>query len=191
MIEKFQNKYRIPTNRFQGYDYGAHGLYFVTICTKDKIHYFGEITVETCDCTSQNNETRNSRDETRNCASLRTTAIGQIAIDFWKDIPKHYPFVALDEFIVMPNHIHGILFFNRPDKTDWNENKFGIQSRNLAAIIRAYKSSVKRYANQNGIEFEWQSRFHDRIIRDREEWSAIKEYIINNPEKWNNDELNS
>ncbi len=90
----------------------------------------------------------------------------------------------------MPNHIHGILFFNRPDKKDWTPNKFGVQSQNLGAVIRAFKSSLKRYANQNNIEFEWQSLYHDRIIRNEKALNAIRRYIINNPLKWINDSFN-
>lgn len=215
MAEKFQNKYRIPSNRLQGFDYGSDGAYFVTICTKNRLCYFGNI-VETGHCPSQSNDaeadiypsknesrnpgeadnypsknnTDNRQIETGHCPSLRPTKIGQIAIDFWNDIPNHYPFVILDEFVVMPNHIHGILFFNKPDKTDWQPNQFGPQSQNLGAVIRAYKSSVKRYANQNNIEFEWQSRFHDHIIRDVHALNNIRQYIITNPKNWSLDALN-
>ncbi|WP_113638562.1 transposase [Nubsella zeaxanthinifaciens] len=203
MDDKFQNKYRIPSNRLQGFDYSSHGLYFVTICTKDRIHYFGNISsVETDNYPSQNqdnmrnypsqNQAENNigKCETDHYPFLRVTQIGQIAIDFWKEIPKHYPFVELDEFVIMPNHLHGILFFNRPEKSDWTENKFGSQSQNLGAVIRAFKASVKRYANNNQIKFDWQTRFHDRIIRDDRELRAVRQYIINNPEKWANDDLN-
>jgi REP element-mobilizing transposase RayT len=117
--------------------------------------------------------------------------MGQMAVEYWTQIPKHYPFVHLDAFVVMPNHIHGILFFDRPDKTDWNPNTFGPQSQNLAAVIRGFKSATKRYANQHNIPFEWQSRYHDRIIRDEKELNAIRQYIINNPSKWKDDVLNA
>ena len=178
MPEKFRNKYRIPSNRLQGFDYGSHGMYFVTICTKDRMHYFGEIANTPPGV------------ETGNCPSLRMTEVGNIAQQCCMEIPQHYPFVVLDEFVIMPNHTHGILFFNLPDKTDWTPNVFGVQSKNLGAVIRAYKSSVKRYANQNQIEFDWQSRFHDHIIRDEREYHAIKNYIINNPQNWNKDKFN-
>ena len=72
----------------------------------------------------------------------------------------------------------------RPDKTDWTPNKFGPQSQNLASVIRGFKSSVKRYANQNNIEFEWQTRYHDKIVRNEEALQAIRQYIKNNPKKW-------
>lgn len=173
MPDKYKNKYRIQTNRLQGFDYGSHAYYFITICTKNRKHYFGEITVEP-----------------HNCAALQATEMGKIAHNFWQEIPHHYPFVVLDEFVVMPNHIHGILFFNRPDKSDWTPNAFGVQSKNLGAVIRAFKSSVKRYANQNEIEFQWQSRFYDHIIRNEKEYFTIKNYIINNPQNWKEDMFN-
>lgn len=113
-----------------------------------------------------------------NDPSLRLTEKGQIAIGFWNEIPKQYPFVELDEYVVMPNHIHGILFFNKPNKTDWQTNQFGPQSQNLGAVIQAYKSSVKRYANQNNIEFGWQSGFHDHIIRNSQALNNIAQYIL-------------
>lgn len=193
-MEKFQNKYRIPSNRLQGYDYGSHGLYYVTICTKNRVCYFGHI-VETHNCASDvithENTSDKSTPETHNCASLRATTIGQIAIDYWAEIPKHYPFVELDEFVVMPNHIHGILFFNRPEKMDWTPNAFGPQSQNLGAVIRGFKSSVKRYANQNEMEFDWQSSFHDHIIRDEKSLFAIRNYIVHNPDNWFHDVLHN
>ena len=173
-MEKFQNKYRIPSARLKGYDYGANGAYFVTINTKHRLHYFGKIV----------------RDDAYSPAYLQSTPIGKIAHEYWTEIPKHYPFVELDEFTVMPNHIHGILFFNKPDKTDWTPNKFGVQSQNLGSVMRAFKSSVKRYANDNHIEFIWQSRFHDNIIKDEEALNNIRRYIANNPDNWANDEMN-
>lgn len=166
MIKKFKNKYRIPSSRLPGYDYGADGWYFVTICTKNRLHYFGEIILETHDC-----------------ASLRPTATGMIANEYWLQIPQHYPFVQLDAFVIMPDYIHGILFFNNHDKTDWKPNEFGAQSRNLGAVVRGFKSSVKRNTNQNNIDFAWQPRFHDRIIRSQKELDAVRKYIELNPVK--------
>ena len=84
----------------------------------------------------------------------------------------------------MPDHVHGILFINKPGKITWEVNKFGAQRNNLASIIRGYKSSVKGYANLNHIDFEWQPRYYDRIIRNEKEHLNITEYIYNNPEKW-------
>ena len=89
----------------------------------------------------------------------------------------------------MPNHLHGILFFNKPDKSNWTSNKFGSQSQNLGSVIRSFKSSVKRYANQNSIDFAWQNGYYDRIIRDERELNNIRQYIADNPDKWAFDNL--
>lgn len=167
--EKFQNKYRISSARLPNWDYGSHGLYFVTICTKDRINYFGEIA------------------ETQNTPSLKPTKIGEVAFDNWIQLPKYYSFIELDEFILMPNHFHGILFINKPEYDNWQPNKFGPQKENLGAVMRGYKSSVKKYANSNKIEFEWQGRYYDRIIRDDAELINVRQYIFNNPAKWQND----
>jgi putative transposase len=117
-------------------------------------------------------------------AALQPTIMGEIAYNNWLDIPNHFPFVELDAFIIMPNHIHGILFINKPDKTDWQVNKFGTQSMNLASIIRGYKTSVKTYSTTNGLEFSWQPRYHDHVIRNEKEYLNIVGYISNNPEEW-------
>jgi len=122
--------------------------------------------------------------ETQNFASLRHTVIGEIANQYWTEIPKHFPFVELDEYVVMPNHVHGILFFNKPDYADWKPGKFGPQSKTLGSVIRGYKAGVKTYATTNQIEFGWQPRFYDRIIRSQRELNNIRQYIINNPAKW-------
>jgi REP element-mobilizing transposase RayT len=102
MEEKYQNKYRSSSFRLKGWDYGSHGLYFVTICTKDRIKYFGEI------------ESRGP--ETQSIVSLRRTEIGEVAHENWKQIPTFHPYVELDDFVIMPDHIHGIIFINKPDK---------------------------------------------------------------------------
>jgi REP element-mobilizing transposase RayT len=202
--EKYLNKYRIPSARLQGYDYGANGAYFVTICTQKRRHYFGEIAVETDDnpspdarVTADGNPDMktdhhlrlktgcNPRSkETDYHPSLRATRIGKITRDCWVAIPDHFPFVVLDEFIIMPDHVHGILFFNKPDKHDWVANAAGTQSRNLGSVLRGFKASVKRFANENNIEFEWQTRYYDRIVRDEDELNRIRLYIKDNPADW-------
>lgn len=172
MDEKYNNKYRTTPARLNGWDYGSHGLYFITICTKDRVRYFGEI------------EEINDYSETRSIVSLRETEIGTIAFDNWLKIPKYSPFVELDEFVIMPDHIHGILFINKPGKIDWQPNQFGAQSKNLASIIRGYKSSVTQYAALNGMSFAWQAGYYDRVIRNEKEYLNIQQYIYNNPEQW-------
>ena len=92
-MKKYKNKYRIETTRLKNWNYGWNGAYFITICTQNRIHYFGEI---------ENRE-------------MQLSKIGKMAEKYWYEIPKHFPFVKLDAFIVMPNHIHGIIIIDKPD----------------------------------------------------------------------------
>ena len=94
---KFKNKYRIPSNRLKNWDYGNNAAYFITICTQNREHYFGEI--------------KNSK--------MQLNELGENATRFWVDIPKHFPFIELGNFVVMPNHTHGILIINiTPNNTN-------------------------------------------------------------------------
>ena len=198
--DKYKNKYRIPTNRLQGYDYGSNGCYSVTICTKNRNHYFGEIV---------NGEMNNV--ETRLIASLRATEMGKIAEKFWLEIPNHFPFVILDQYVVMPNHIHGILIFNKNDdvkacdcrdainrvSTDETAKIGGITGNNnpmlhtnLGRVIRWFKGRVS-FECRSYIDFAWQERFHDSIIRDDNGLNNMRKYIFYNPQNWNDDDLNA
>ncbi|MCZ2222284.1 MAG: hypothetical protein LC122_01445 [Chitinophagales bacterium] len=175
-MAKFKNKYRIEPARLKHFNYGSNAAYYVTICTKNRINYLGSIVTDT-----------------NNNPFLQSSTIGVIAEEYWRQIPQHFPFVILDAFTIMPNHLHGIIIINKTDTQNNIDlqtkqfNTFGVQSQNLASIIRAYKSSVKRYANQHNILFEWQSKYWDRVIRDDIELSNIREYIYNNPQNWLND----
>lgn len=120
--------------------------------------------------------------------------IGKIAQRNWKDIPKHFQFVELGEYVIMPNHVHGIIIINKHNVETQNlasvqQNHFGPQSQNLASIIRGYKSGVKKYATINNINFVWQPRYYDHIIRNRKSSKRISDYIVNNPLTWNEDEF--
>lgn len=189
MCDKFQNKYRIPSARLKNLDYGSNAMYFVTICTNNRVEYFGEI-VETQDFASPQK-------------TMQLSEIGTIAQKCWVEITNHFPFVELGEFIVMPNHLHGIIIIDKPvndidnaivETQDFaslreNKNKFGPQSKNLASIIRGFKIGVTKFARNNKIEFDWQSRFYDHIIRNDESFQRISDYIINNPSKWTEDKF--
>lgn len=172
MSTKYKNAYRSETTQLKNWDYGSRGFYFVTICTKSKQPYFGRIV--------KNNGF------IQNAAVQRLTQIGDIVNQYWKDIPKHFPFVELDAFVIMPDHIHGILFLNRPKYESWRTNSFKPQSENLASIIRGFKAAVKKYAVMNKLEFEWQPRYYDRVIHAESELNIIRQYIANNPAKWLN-----
>lgn len=119
---KYLNQYRIETTRLKRYDYGATGGYFVTNKTHQMKHYLGEV-VKTCHGTSllPSDDGKFMIDklqitntpvapETRHGASILLSPIGHAVHEFWLDIPKHFTFVTLDAFQIMPNHVHGILF---------------------------------------------------------------------------------
>ena len=168
-MEIYKSRYRIPSARLINWDYGSPGLYFVTINTKNRESYFGEIVANV---------------ETQNFASLRPSPLGMIARHSWNEIPDHFPFIELDEYVIMPDHVHGIVLINKPEYNDWHVNKFGPQSKNLGSVIRGFKVGVKKYAVENKIYFEWQSRYYDHIIRSENELNRIREYIIQNPSQY-------
>ncbi len=185
-MEKYQNKYRIDTTRLKNWDYGSTGFYFVTICTRHHENYFGDIIqpIETLNFASLYG---------LSSPQLHPKPIGKIARQYWSEIPNHFPFVVLDEFVIMPDHLHGILYFDKPDRRDAKScvstvipttNKFAPQSQNLGSVIRGYKAAVKKYATMNSIEFAWQPRYHDHVIHTERELQAIRRYIQNNPKKW-------
>jgi REP element-mobilizing transposase RayT len=145
---------------------------------------------------------------------MQLTPLGEMAIKCWMDIPKHFPFVKLDAFVVMPNHVHGILEIDKPgfdnhidsdvETQDFSKtqnlaslrpnspspkNKFGPQSKNLASILRGYKTGVTNFAVANNFDFGWQARYYDHIIRDDQEYIRISDYIVENPEKWDEDKF--
>ena len=171
----FKDKYRVESARLQEWDYSRSGCYFVTICIKNREYMFGQI---------ENDE-------------MVLSEIGGVAKQCWREIPNHFSFVELDEFVIMPNHIHGIIVIAENVETQnvaslqhKNPNKFEPQSNNLASIIRGFKVGVKKWATIQGINFEWQPRFHDRIIRDEKELWNVRNYIRHNHLKWDEDEEN-
>ena len=203
--------------RYCGYNYAQAGFYFVTICTKDRERYFGDISnrenAGTQSAGTQNVGTQSAGTQnvgtqsvgTQNFAFLRKTEIGKIAEKCWREIPRHFPFVKLDEFVIMPDHLHGIIEITENNfvgtqsvgtqnfaflRYDEYRNKFGPQSKNLSSIIRGYKIGVTNYAKQHNIQFAWQPRFHDRIIRNGIELNRVRQYIMDNPEKWESDKNN-
>jgi REP element-mobilizing transposase RayT len=166
--------------RLSNHDYSSDGEYFITICTANKECFFGKI---------ENDE-------------MTLNEIGEIANKYLQEIPNHFPHAQLDEFIVMPNHIHCILSLeNKIVGTSHVMSQMGMHAHNrnefskpvkgsVSVIIQQFKASVKKWCNANNHEyFEWQSRFHEHIIRDGNSYEKIKNYIINNPKNWDNDSL--
>ena len=132
MDEKYQNKYRIQSARLQNWDYGSNASYFITICTKNRDHFFGEI---------RNNE-------------MHLTNTGWLAETYWLKIPTHFPFIELGNFTVMPNHVHGILIMDKQENQTGNNNsndkspgqlRFQNQgNETISFIVGSYKSIVSK-----------------------------------------------
>ncbi len=195
-MKKYRNKYRIESTRLQNWDYGWNGAYFITICTHNREHYFGEIVD----------------------GKMKPTDIGKLAEKYWYEIPKHFQFVKLNEFIVMPNHIHGIIIIDKFDDeynavetpnlgVSTTNNNLGVSTSNnkpkskiggknskwkpntLGTIINQYKRICSINARKINPDFAWQPRFYDHIIRNEKSFKNIINYIINNTTNWNNDKL--
>ena len=182
MIEKFQNKYRITSTRLAGWNYASDAAYFIKICTRNREHFFGEI----------------------NNSKMMLNEIGKMAEKYWLEISDHFPFVELGNFVVMPNHVHGILIIDRgPGFIENVEalhcnastfSKISPKPGSISTIIRSYKSVVTKNVRLSGIskshlniDFAWQPRFHDHIIRNNQSFHQIQDYIEQNPEKWKED----
>lgn len=144
------------------HDYSMSCWYMITINTLGREPFFGELAT------------------TDNCPSLRSSIMGDFALKCWKDIPNHYPQVVLDDFVFMPDHLHGLMKFTPGEGFAESRMQFGIQSRNLSSVVRAFKSTVKRYANENQIAFGWQKGYHDRIIYTEEALNNCRNYIQKN-----------
>ena len=168
--------------RLSGYDYSQPGAYFVTMVTRQRENLFGDV----LNGTMQLNE------------------YGIIAKERWLAIPRHFSNVELGAFVIMPNHGHGIIIImdrvvvgaqhaapQRP--APLRPQQPNVKSGSLSAIVRSYKSAVTKYIHEID-EFSpekiWQRGFHDRIIRDEDEWSRIHLYIEANPTNWTEDRDN-
>ncbi|MGB4665153.1 MAG: transposase [Bacteroidales bacterium] len=141
--------------RLPGYDYSQEGAYYITICTYNRKNLFGEI---------KNNE-------------MILNEHGKIANEYWEAIPKHYPNTQLDEYVIMPNHVHGILIVGAYNYTPLQRNEkniFRSPSKTIGAIVRGYKIGVTKYFRKNTDIFNvWQRNYYEHIIRDTDDLSRI------------------
>jgi putative transposase len=184
MPEKYKNKYRIPSARLQSWDYGSEGAYFSTICTQNRTHYFGEV----------------------EDGEMVLNGLGQMAEQFWLQIPSLFLFIELGNFVVMPNHVHGILIVNKtgggiqdngagiPETAGQSPGGFAgdknpMLNDNISRVVRWYKGRCSFEIRKTCADFEWQTRFHDHIIRDAISFENIQDYIANNPKNWKNDKF--
>lgn len=180
--------------RLQGYDYTQPGAYFVTICIREQ------------ECLLGNVENR----------TMVLSECGRLVERCWRALPRHFP-IELDEFVVMPNHVHGIIiigkgeaFVGESQTQDKRRTKskrvmnpkeecfaptlpHGTQSGSLGAIIQNFKSVSARKINRvraiSGVSV-WQRNYYERIVRNEDELNRIRCYIMDNPTHWETDENN-
>lgn len=178
-MELYKNKYRVESIRLKNWDYSNNGYYFITICTKEKEHFFGNIID----------------------GKMILNDIGKIINDEWYKSEKMRPNIILDEFIIMPNHIHGIIIINNEMNNAVNHVETHCNAslqphnadkkNNLSNIIRGFKSSSTKLIHILGFNnFAWQPRFYEHIIRNEKSLQKIRNYIITNPINWLKDENN-
>ncbi|WP_100335949.1 transposase [Hymenobacter chitinivorans] len=174
--ELYHDKYRVASARLRGYDYGQNGAYFVTICTQHRTRFFGDIIVP---------------DHDWDRAYLHPTPVAALVTAAWQQIPQRFPFVLLDAFILMPDHLHGLLLFDKPTEPTpplHYENRFTPQRDNLAAILRGFKAGTTAQARRAGLPLTWQPRYHDRVVRSSQELDKIRHYIVTNPARWQHEQ---
>jgi len=150
--------------RLKGYDYSLPGGYFVTICAHKRECVFGAIAV-------------GARHATPDLSRL-----GHIVKKCWEEIPNHFPHVLLYEYVVMPNHIHGILIISGGEGT-------GVACRapTLSAIVRSFKSASSKKINEIRKTPDvplWQRNYYEHVVRDERDLNRIRQYILDNPACW-------
>ncbi len=144
--------------RLQGFDYGQPGYYFITVCSKNSRCFFGTVEL----------------------TEVRLTELGEIVRECWLALPGWFPGVGLHEFIVMPNHFHGLLEIQQRDSS-------------LKSIVGSFKSAATRLCRQRGYLHQqnlWHRGYYDHVIRSENSLTKVREYILNNPINWHLDRLN-
>ncbi len=172
--------------RLKGYDYTQPGAYYITLCTKARQCLFGDVVK----------------------GEMRLNSLGYIAFTCWQAIPNHFPHVELDAFVVMPNHLHGILVISdtlirarhcRAPTIKQNHipqiEQFGKPvPGSIPTVIRSYKGAVTRrinlICNTKGTSLIWQSNLYEHINRIEESLHNIRQYIRENPWRWADDPEN-
>ena len=173
--------------RLRDFDYSSGGAYFVTICTFQRECLFGEIME----------------------GLMQLNDMGRMVEACQEALPHHFPDVVLDEWVIMPNHIHGIIVIHSADSpvgathaspdvrrtadTIATHASPGPGRRSIGALVGSFKSAASRQINQwrntPGIPI-WQRNYYERVIRDDRELDAIRQYIADNPVRWFEDENN-
>lgn len=185
MLHKFNNRYRIESARLKGWDYGCNGTYFITICTKNRNHYFGEIKIKahafdesdigtpplhfisnTNSLEKKYDELTPHQDQISQIPMSILNPIGAIAYEMWLAIPTYFPFIQLGCFVIMPNHVHGILIINdkngetRNDKNGETQNDKNGETRLIASLPN---TEIKQ--KKGGFAGDKNPMFHSNISR--------------------------
>jgi REP element-mobilizing transposase RayT len=169
--------------RLSEYDYRSEGAYFVTICSYDRACLFGDIVKD----------------------AMVLNHWGEIVRSCWTAIPSHFPNIELDSFLIMPNHVHGIIVITEAGSPAEMASLVGaqhaapspkqpaVQPGSLGAIIRSFKSATTQILNKQrgtpGAKL-WQRNYFEKIIRDQSMLDATRLYLETNPAGWSHDEEN-
>ena len=171
--------------RLTGYDYSRDGVYFVTICSRERQNIFAHIGVGAPLACARAHNTPNPPDMNHE-TMIELSVIGKIIENQWNALPNQFVSVSLDEFIIMPNHVHGIVIIKQRAQASG--------APTLGHVVRAFKSKcTNEYLNHietNNLNTSgkiWQSSFYDQIIRNDESFTKIRNYIRNNPLTWEED----
>ena len=162
--------------RLSGYDYSQSGGYFVTICAEKRACLFGTVTDGT----------------------VRLNDTGQIVQSKWLALADRFPHITLDSFVVMPNHIHGVIFvgaqFIAPSSSLRHmDEAAGAMNRapTLGEVVRTYKAICARAIRCSGyVNFKWQRNYYEHVIRSENSLNCIRRYIVDNPVRWDCDREN-
>ncbi|MCG2811283.1 MAG: hypothetical protein L6428_07475 [Candidatus Aminicenantes bacterium] len=181
-------KYHRRSIRLKGYDYSRTGYYFVTICSRERECLFGEV----------------------GDSKIILNEMGVLAEKMWRELPDRFPAVLIDQFVVMPNHLHGIIrimehiqngkaaecggLMNQtptPKRASDEWNMMKNPGMTLGKIVRYYKArSALKIKTMMNVSFYWQRNYYEHIIRDENELLRIRKYINLNPVSWPQDEDN-
>ncbi len=151
-------------NRLHGYDYSQNGAYFVTVCTKNRVEYFWEPNVGAI--------------IDRPPWDAILSREGRIVRQSIQMLKTQYPFLLLENYVIMPNHIHLLLLFQYPDS-----GRSVSAPTDLSTVVRHMKGYATREIGFN----LWQKSFHDHVIRSEKDHKMIFDYIEQNPENWKQD----
>ncbi len=173
-------------HRLKNFDYGSYNYYYVTICTKNKQKLLSSITVESDALVVP--DTFLNPDDIKN----EPTKLGEKIIECWNNIEKLNENIKVDKFVIMPNHIHGIIIIENKESIDPIEKQYSFQiaerrgRRSLQGLIKDFKSVTTRYYKKaHGVsESLWQESFYDSVITSQQQYENICNYINLNPINW-------